>query len=251
MDNTEKQLFIEEHLHSQFAQNINNNLTAFITIAIALFSVIGAYGYVFVMSENHFATEFFSYNEPDKQVVYNLSTLTLAAGAVILILGILFYISLTVGFTLRKEQFIVNAIRKNAGIRNMQKASSTSIDMGADGILIEGYHPYGKGWRFIPGLFGEFLWICALLAIIVAFSLFIRIGAVIIGHNSCISFALCSFFIVTFMSVIIFCLVKFFKKKEQYIKFESEYANYQIKDDNTNGIDSSKSPNANIYSNFE
>lgn len=152
--------FIMQDLHNSFTNYISNNLTAVITLGVALLGVVGAYGYVFVKSVNEFQIDYHSNSED-----YNLSTLFLAGCAATIVLGIICYISIQMGSTLRKEQFIVHAIRVKRDVKTLSEG----------GILPRKFNPIGKDDDFVIGLFGTIYKICRILVYSIIFSLCIRL----------------------------------------------------------------------------
>lgn len=221
MPNTAQRVsFIEEHLHSQYAQNIYNNTTSIISIAIALLSVVGAFGYVFVMSEDSFRDYYFCVGK--EVATYNLTTLFAVATALTVVLGIIFWISLTTGSTLRKEQFIVHAMRKNHDTLFINECPCR-------GILPEDYHPFDKNDAFVPGLFGEILKICPILYCVVVFLLGLRSLCVLILGSSVttLGVAWVCIFIVCSVAVIDICWCGFNHKKVDYDKLCDSFKNYR------------------------
>lgn len=151
--------FIMQDLHNSFTNYISNNLTAVITLGVALLGVVGAYGYVFVNSVNEFQIDYQCKGN------YNLSALFLSGCAATIVLGIICYISIQMGSTLRKEQFIVHAIRVKRDVKTLSEG----------GILPRDFTPIDKDDDFVIGLFGTIYKICRILIYSIIFSLGIRL----------------------------------------------------------------------------
>lgn len=142
---------IEKQLHEQYAVNANNNLVAMIAIATVLLTVIGAYGYIYLHASSIFVTE----------VQYTTAAVMTTASAALIVLGFLFYISLYLGTSQRKEQFIIYAIRRKYYGNNYNK----------DKLFPKNYHPFDKRYlTFVQGLHNISLWIYAIVFVIILIS---------------------------------------------------------------------------------
>ena len=157
---------IESQLHEQFAVNNNNHASTLVSIIAAVVAVIGAYGYVFVHS-TVWCQKFWGKLALGGQQ-YTLSTLLLTGAAAIFILTILAAISLSLGASARRDQFIVHAIRCKAyGCVN-------KLPIGNGGIFPDMYHPFDKGDNFCIGIFGTCLTMCHWLWFIVVLLTLLR-----------------------------------------------------------------------------
>ncbi len=108
----EMRLTIEKQLHEQYAINNNSNMTSVATLFTALVLVFGGYGYLFINSSVHFATDF-SHLYCKCTETYSLDAFLFSAMATIIVTNIMKHICLYQGFQQRFEQFITFAIRYN------------------------------------------------------------------------------------------------------------------------------------------
>lgn len=163
---------LEKQLHEQYAVNANNNLTAMITIAIGLLSVIGLYGYVFIHTKFLYGG-FFIANCNESTELYTTNTLVLAGCVALIVLTILYCISLTLGAAQRYEQFITFAIRCKYYNR------TNYYD-----IFPPKYHPFHKGiCDFVQGLHNLSLWVYTIVFLIITISIVIVL--VVNGISGC------------------------------------------------------------------
>lgn len=149
-------------LHEQYAVNNNANISSVIVLIVGMIAVFGAYGYVFLHSTLEFSKDYIFYSY--KEDLFYMDAVLLAGGAVLVVLGIIYYICLVQGLKQRKEQVVIYNIRKKFHFKN------------GDNILLKSWTPYGKkGFEIIQGLFGELMKICILLATLLVVSIIFRL----------------------------------------------------------------------------
>jgi len=142
---------IENQLHEQYAINNNSKLSAIITLIVALLSIIGVYGNVFVNTSIDFASKYgeFSKTTGDCKCLYPLDVLILATIATYFVIVVIYYLSSFTGVNQRKEQFIAYAIRRNFYLNNFDNDRYNMI-------FPEKYTPFFKRPNnFVQGLYGE------------------------------------------------------------------------------------------------
>lgn len=172
MDNEEKmkmQEQIEMQLHEQYAKNNNANVSSVMALFVTMLASVGAYGYVFLYSENlaNFEYEF------DLTTLYDSGqfsfvALLLVAIAAIVVLIMIAYICVSLGCRQRKEQFIIYAIRRKYYYGDMRDTK----------IYPNRYDPFEKrGLKMVQSPYDYFIR-CIMVAIcLIALSLLFRIMA--------------------------------------------------------------------------
>jgi uncharacterized protein with PQ loop repeat len=130
---------LENQLHRQYAENDNSRSGVFTSFIIGIVALFGFYGYVFVSTNNQKRWNF------DMQEFLLMSFITI---------GILFFLAilaLNLGYSLRRDHFIVYNIRK-------KRYSWNKIEMKE--IFGKLYKPSGKGfWEFIIDFYNLFYWL--------------------------------------------------------------------------------------------
>lgn len=172
MDNKEKmkmQEQIEMQLHEQYAKNNNANVSSVVTLFVTMLASVGAYGYVFLYSENLANFEY----EIDLTMLYDSGhfsfvALLLVAIAAIVVLIMIAYICVSLGCRQRKEQFIIYAIRRKYYYGDMRDTK----------IYPNRYDPFEKrGLKMVQSPYDYFIR-CIMVAIcLIALSLLFRIMA--------------------------------------------------------------------------
>lgn len=132
------------HLHEQYAVNNNANLSSMVTLVVGIVAVIGYYGYVFIYTVNDFGDCCGQFVQGE---YFTMTTLLLIYFSTVCILAILMRLCIYQGIAQRKEQFIIEAIRKHYDKDEVIK-----------NILPNNYTASGKNKQdAIQGLFGEFV----------------------------------------------------------------------------------------------
>uniref|UniRef100_UPI0040386414 hypothetical protein n=1 Tax=Prevotellamassilia timonensis TaxID=1852370 RepID=UPI0040386414 len=126
-------------LHEQYAINNNANFNTFVSFLVSLFVLFGSLGYAFVSEYQKFLFEGIVVTS---RYYYLLS---LVVCATLLLLAIL---SLTLGYSHRRDQLIAYRIRKH---------HYTNDDYSK--IFDKQYNPLEKTyWSFIPDVYNYFYW---------------------------------------------------------------------------------------------
>ena len=132
-----------KQLHEQYAINSNANLGSIIALITSVLVVMGYYGYAYIHTTPEFSHAFESLIIKDG--LYYLDVLLLAFIVSSFILLFISCICIYQGVQQRKEQFIIDVIRR-------KKAGSVFE------VLPQYYHPFNKkGLGIIQGLYGEFI----------------------------------------------------------------------------------------------
>ena len=213
-------LFLQ--LHEQYAINNNANLSGMITLVVALTVTIGYFGMVFINCDPNNAIR----NCCSNSSSYNLIQLFYVFTASILVLAILFCLCVYQGTAQRKEQFIIDSIRKRY--------------LGGDYIKIykvfpKSYSPfYKKGIDFIQGIYGELVKIYIVIAVV----LFICVMCKLINCDMYNCYEIKGRMLVCAIIIIvisIYCYRYYVKKQYDYIKLQVNYIIANIHDnDNDN-----------------
>ncbi len=177
-------------LHEQYAVNNNANVSSMVTLIVGIIVVIGYYGYVFVNSCNEFGNEMWQFKCYDS---YTLTTLLLTYFATVCVIGILMRLCIYQGIAQRKEQFIIEQIRKYYDTDNVISK-----------ILPEDYTAHNKTLGNVTqGLFGEFIkilqWIFLILTLLTGFRVFVSLVPV-----HCVR---CQNFMLSVISIVGACVI--------------------------------------------
>ena len=123
----------EKQLHEQYAINNNSNLSAVVSIIVALLAVFYGYGYVFLHTTNTFSQNYLEMCLKNSDL-YTLDALVFATMATLIVTGILRHICLHLGYKQRFEQFITFALRCKYYQSNIQQMRPK--------IFPRNYHPF-------------------------------------------------------------------------------------------------------------
>jgi len=129
---------LEDQLHQQYAENDNNRIGVFTSFIIGIIALFGLYGYVFVNTNSR---EYWNFNSLEYLL---MSFITI---------GILFFLALLAlyfGYSLRRDQIIINNIRKNR-YKDDEKMKK---------IFKKLYNPHDKDYfNFLPDFYNLFFWL--------------------------------------------------------------------------------------------
>lgn len=123
----EKSRFVEEQFHQQFSENYNNISGYLITFVVGLLSVIAAYGYT--------VNNFLLCNK--ETVIEHFVLLILAYLLVVGLLLTVNYLTIQLGWAMRRDQFIVHCIR-------IEYYGSGKYEDSQLGPFPKGYNPLNK-----------------------------------------------------------------------------------------------------------
>jgi hypothetical protein len=196
---------LEMQLHEQYAINSNAILGTMLTLFVALLAVIGAYGYVFLHTGNLMCIK--------SDTEFSFAGLIYTAIAAILVLSIIAWFSIIVGYRQRKEQFVTDAIRKQ----------HYTIDE-YNKIYPKGYEPTNKGGVINPMQFpyDTFFGISIITMIIIILSLIIK--AVPVFYCCCCEMVVPVFCLAITILIVPICItLKISAKNRSYKNLESEY----------------------------
>lgn len=214
MSKEEMKQQMELQLHEQYAQNNNSYFGSIVVLISALLAALGAYGYVFINTSDKLAENWNEYFD-NNTGLYSLDVLLLAGLIATFVLALCFHICIYQGTAQRKEQFIIDFIRrKEYGVEKFDKDFEP---------FPKDYSPYGKKWNtFVQGLYWEFVKYIVIAEIILITSL----GFHICGSITIDSITLFRCFIVL---VLVFLVVRamcvYCSKKTQYHEIEEYYKN--------------------------
>lgn len=154
MDDIEKQFELERQLHEQYAINANQSSGIFVTFTVALFALLGFYGYAYLLVET-------------KNVNYPLISKVDFFILFIVVEGILLFLSMIaaqLGYAQRRDQFIIDKIRRKSYAGNIHFVTKEYE------TLFLGYDPLKSlmGLRkFLPGFYNLFFWLFQVIMICV------------------------------------------------------------------------------------
>ena len=139
---------ILETLHTQFAVNQNHHQGIFIQLLIALLSLFGGFGYIYIHTNSEII-----YSQTFAQKLngidsYSLSTLISTSVIVIAILTLLNAILLNLGYGFRRDQYLNKIIREKYLINGEYEKVFGKL-----------YNPANKGYLdFLPNFYSIFFW---------------------------------------------------------------------------------------------
>lgn len=205
-----KQSFIEQ-LHEQYAVNNNAGMQSVVSILVAMFAAVGAYGYVWI-----------HYQACDKNCApgesFFCSELMFAFVAALTILGIMNHICVYQGVNQRMEQFITYRLRKKCCLLNEEFFPSR-------------YNPFDKkGLEVVQGLYGEFVKIFAVLPLILFVSYVYRIWPVWEARIECCLPLISLVFFYTYWIVIFYLNTKKYYERETEFVDDNPQKNEWIKE---------------------
>ena len=137
---------IELQLHQQYAENNNAYFSSIVVLLAAILSALSAFGYIYIRTVLLFSNDFVFICEKNQ---YTLDAMLLIAMASLLILSICYIVCCYQGVAQRKEQFMIDSIRRRYYGKEFPK--------GSDKVFYNDYHPYNKkNENIVQGLYGLF-----------------------------------------------------------------------------------------------
>ena len=181
---------IEKQLHEQYAINNNAKSGILLTLLSTLMVSFTGFGYVQVI-----------FIKGDLKGCF-LSCLSGIAVEIVLL--ILYYACIHLGYTQRSDQFVIYSIRKKA-YENEEELEK---------VFGKGYSPFNKGWiNFIQGLYN------GLSSIILSITLLLPFAFICNGKKYVLAF-----FLISCFAVLLMLLYKF-RKYQSYKSKEKEMCN--------------------------
>ena len=196
---------IELQLHEQYATNSNAILGSMLTLFVAMLAVLAAYGYVFLRTPP---------SGVKNGTTFSLAELIYTATAAIFVLAAIAWFSIISGYRQRKEQFIINAIRKRY-----------YTDEELNKIFPKGYVPYGKG--IVEALqfpYDTFFWLSVITSLIIILSLILKCVSEI--QSELVAPVFCLIITVVVGSFLI--ISKLLKSFQKYRECEKEYEEKRV-----------------------
>ena len=208
---------LQKKIHEQYAENSNETRDALISVIVALFGVIGMYGYMFAHTTLYAAKDFghLCFVENCTTTNYTIEVLIMEATVSQVVIFIMQFLSIHEGFTRRMDQFAAHAIRVNLGFSHE--------------LLPRSFNPHGWTFHdFIPGIYKKFLLILSVIALIILGLTLLKVAYVVVWTDvTKITFTL-------FLSVILITYFEKYyylrKKYKRYRELEREFKIYQIKE---------------------
>jgi hypothetical protein len=161
-ENENREEILEDQLHQQYAENDNHRIGVFITFIVGIISLFGFYGYVFV------------YTNSSKHPEFNIEVFLLIS---FFTTGILFFLAILatyLGFSVRRDHFIVYNIRK-------KRYKNETVFKEIFGVI---YDPSGKDFfSFLPDLYNLFYWLFFSSEIFIYITNFIKINDIKNNEN--------------------------------------------------------------------
>lgn len=214
----DKSFEFEKQLHEQYAINNNDRMSSMITLIVSLIVVLGGYGYMFLHTKMETAIDFgrFSIDTGYEWNMYTIESLLLTASVCFFVIWVIQRFCIYQGTYQRKEQFIVDKIRKRYSFPTAE-------------VLPNGYCFVGKKYsNFVQGIYGELLIVFDLIYFgILLFTMF-KVFSMNLQWTFVTKDIFVVFVIVAFLSFLETNLFKLIKYKK-YQTMEKEYLNVQDK----------------------
>ncbi len=135
---------LELQLHQQYAENNNAYFSSIVVLLAAILSTLGAFGYVYIRTNLLFSSDFgfmYACNQ------YTLEVMLLIAMASLVVLLICYIVCCYQGVAQRKEQFMIDSIRRKYYGKKFPEES--------DKVFYSEYNPYNKKDEdIVQGLYG-------------------------------------------------------------------------------------------------
>jgi len=185
---------LENQLHQQLAENDNNRISTFLSFIVGIIALFGFYGYVYV-------------NTYKRKWRFDANEFLLMAIITIGILCFFSILALNLGYSFRRDQFIVYKIRKK---RYKNEENYKEIFGGI-------YTPFRKEYyNFIPGFYNFFYWLFSVSGIFIDVTIYIKNKEIGIFFTNCnwkdMFYIFLSFHIIL---LLIFRFYYFWKYKEE------------------------------------
>jgi hypothetical protein len=174
---TKRSFELAKQLHEQYAININERTSSFVAFVGTILALFGAFGYVFAYTAPHFADNgYFIESKSVESGVMTLEVFFLCSIITSLILCFLSLISLQLGYAGRRDQVVIDNIRK--------KFIPDKDERGK--IFGKLYDPAGKNWyNFMPDYFNLFYWLFVSGEIAVIIFTIIKVCSTVNCSNCC------------------------------------------------------------------
>jgi hypothetical protein len=192
-DSKDSETALEDQLHQQLSENDNNRNSIFTSFIVGIIALFGFYGYVFVNTNKRSNWNF------DIQEFLLMSFVTI---------GILFFLAilaLNLGYSFRRDQFIVYKIRKKRYKTGMEK------------IFGKIYSPYNKNrCSFLPDYYNLFYWLFFASEVFLHITAIIKIyDTVCICKYKCIIYIIMLLHFVFIISTLILRFCCYYRKYEK------------------------------------
>jgi len=197
-DNENSEITLEDQLHQQFAENDNNRSSVFVSFITGIIALFGFYGFVFVNT-----------NKP-KYWNFDIQEFLLMSFVTIGILFFLAILALYLGYSLRRDHFIVHNIRR----KRYEEKTKEETEIKMQEVFGKIYSPAGKKCcDFLPDFYNLFYWLFFASEIFIFITTILKINEII---NAEIPFCICKnmlfiFIILLFHIIFIYLTLKFRK----------------------------------------
>lgn len=147
---------MELQLHEQFSINCNSGMSSIVSLLVGMFAAFGAWAYVLIYLDLSG-----SVMTCRSSSVFSPAQFILSTDGLLIVMAIVFYLCMKQGFTHRKEQFLIHAIRcKHYG--------DSYLDGENNKVYPKDFHPFGKKWHnVVVGLYNNFLRVLLAVSLLV------------------------------------------------------------------------------------
>jgi len=218
-ENSEK--ILENQLHQQFAENDNKRIGTFTTFLGSIIALFGYYGYVFA----NIKIDTNSDTNICKTLNFGIQEFLLISFVTIGILFFLSILTLNLGYSFRRDHFIINNIR-------VKRYKESKKDMKE--IFGSIYSPFGKCCcDFLPDFYNLFYWLFFISEIFLGIITIKKVICIIISNCNCKDIIYFILFLASFILFFLFTIIArccYFKKYKDIEKQSQTQKEDQFKD---------------------
>jgi len=151
-DEKNREYELEDQLHEQYAVNDNSRNSVFISFIVGIIALFGFYGFVYVNTYKREISSEYRYESWN----FNINIFLLMSFVTIGILFFLAILAIYLGYSLRRDQFIIYNIRKKRYKGVTEKETKVRMKEIFGGI----YSPYNKDCSdYLPNFYNLFYWL--------------------------------------------------------------------------------------------
>ena len=212
---------LELQLHQQYAENNNAYFSSIVVLLAAILSTLGAFGYVYIRTRLLFSSDFglmYACNQ------YTLEAMLLIAMASLIVLLICYIVCCYQGVAQRKEQFMIDSIRRKYYGKKFPEES--------DKVFYSKYKPYNKKDEdIVQGLYGLLCTILLWCGVGILLMTFIKYIAAIfywLNNSKIIEFSFSGLlttvlFILSCFIFYVICIGFHYSQMQKYQKVQREF----------------------------
>jgi len=204
---------LEDQLHEQLAENNNNRVSTFLSFIVGIIALFGFYGFVYV-------------NTCKREWRFNIDEFLLMSFVTI---GILFFLTILVldlGYAFRRDQFVVDNIRKKRyeeSGKNIDKIFGEKSSNSNKSYFADRKEPCD----FLPNFYNLFYWLFFLSEIFIGIITIKKVVFIFIYKHSLLNCKNLIYLLLFFISCIIFIILSERFKRCYYKKYKDRDKQFQ------------------------